>query len=230
MSERHLRAMNPQTGEVCAECVALRDEVLSLTRVLSSKDRTISELNNKAVKLQAVVPGADDIIEVLVYCRESWGKRWGIVPGKGKRWEKVSERLEEHLLDRGPFTKAELKLAADGAKLDPWINGTDRKSKGYLKVETVFRDFEQVERFLDLTVEFEARTGMPLQDFPPELLTVDLKFLCRRCDCGCLRMEHFVPDPRTGYQGCRRCPDCVDFYDGEELLREIEARHKENPS
>jgi hypothetical protein len=79
---------------------------------------------------------------LFAYCNAAWGKHYR---EDDKRLGRLVQRLRENNADL-----SELFYAADGAKRDPWINGQDDKSKGYLQIQTVYRDREQVERLAEL--------------------------------------------------------------------------------
>jgi hypothetical protein len=59
-----------------------------------------------------------------------------------KRHSLLADRLKE-------FTVAQLKLVPHGASLSPWHMGINPKKKKYLDVSTLYRDAEQVERFIE---------------------------------------------------------------------------------
>jgi hypothetical protein len=64
----------------------------------------------------------------------------------------------------GGFTVDDLKLVPHGAKLSPWHMGQNPDKKKYIEVSTLFRDNEQVEKFIDLaktpTVQISATQGV----------------------------------------------------------------------
>jgi hypothetical protein len=211
-SRAKLHVVDAETGEL------VRDDdrdilIEQLERELRGKQLAIGKLKRELRDLRAVEPEALIVRDVLDYWRERCKPRATIAIG-GKRWEKVRARLRDQL-DRGkPFTPAELKLAVDGALLDPWLSGRDRRSKGYLDAETIFRDAEMVERLRDLAVGFDAETGVAIHDLldvADALRLVHWPMLLEGCVCGHRRIEHSRPDPRLeGLEGCFAC-ECDDF-------------------
>lgn len=205
-----LRLIDAATGEIVKH-----DEreilVEQLQAELRGKSLTIGKLKRELKELRAVEPEAETIRGVLEYWRSKCSPRAQIAIA-GKRWEKVRARLRDKLDGRDPWTPPELKLAVDGALLDPWLSGRDRRSRGYLDAETIFRDAEMVEKLRNLAIGFEARAGLAvgeLLDVADELALVDWKLLLRVCVCRHRRIEHHRPSPR---EGCLApdCP-CEDF-------------------
>lgn len=218
--EARIRLVDTTTGEVVEEDE--RDLLIEqLQADLKGKQLAVSRLKRELKELRAVEPEAQTIREILEY----WRSR--CLPGAtlaigGKRWEKVRARLKDKLDDREPWTPGELRLAVDGALLDPWLSGRDRHSRGYLDAETIFRDAEQVERLRDLALGFKAQAGAHLGDLidvADELRIVEWKPILRICVCGHRRIEHRRPDPDLhGFEGCLEC-ECPDFAD--DVLNEL---------
>jgi hypothetical protein len=204
---RHLRlVVDRETGEVQDDHDLL---VAQLESELRSKNLQIARLKQELRSVRGLEPQAATIRDILEYWRERCKPRATIAPG-GKRWEKVRARLNDRLDNRPPWTVEELKLAVEGALLDPWLSGSDRRSKGYLDAVTVFRDPEQVERLVELACGWQSEIGILPSQMPRAVL--ETKY-CLPCDCGHARMEHTVPDPaRDGRCPCLRC-DCPDYDD-----------------
>jgi hypothetical protein len=206
--------INPQTGEV------VEDERDILIHQLEAEKRgqslQIGLLKKELRELRAVEPEAQHIKEVLGYWREKCNPNATAIAPGGKRWEKVRARFRDNLDGRDSWTTAELKLAVDGALLDPFLNGTDPKSKadGFLDATTIFRDDKQVERLMHLAVGFKVKAGVGV----PELLEVgdqlghvSWNFLLQTCSCGHKRIEHAHSDPTLeGRELCFLC-DCGDW-------------------
>jgi hypothetical protein len=176
--------VNPETGEV------VEDQRDILIRQLEDEKRgqslQIGLLKKELRELAAVEPEAQVILDVLSYWKERC-KPTARIALKGKRWAKVRARLRDRFDDREPWTADELKLAVDGALLDPWLNGTDRDSKGFLDAETIFRDSEMVEKLRDLAAGFEAKAGVGVGELlavSSDLGFVDWQFLLQTCSCG----------------------------------------------
>ena len=190
---RHLFAVDSETGEVkpltgcpdCANHLSTVADLETLVEQLTAEKRgqslQIGNLKRELRDLRAADPEQADIRGVLAHARATWGKRWAIAPGE-KRWNRVRARFHDRPDNRDPFTVDELKLVAEVAAEDPWLNGTDAQSPGYLKVETVYRDFEQVERLLNQAL----------------------------CDCGCRRDQHELEADEVGWFRCEVC-DCGNF-------------------
>lgn len=215
MPERpQLHLIDASTGEIVEhnEHDILIDQ---LQAELKGKSLQIGKLKREVRDLRATDPEAQTIRDVLSYWQERCAPRTHIAIA-GKRWEKVRARLRDQLDGRGPWTPDELKLAVDGALLDPWLSGRDKGSKGYLDAETIFRDAEMVEKLRNLAVGFDARAGVGLGDLLDgidQLAHVDWKHLLLVCLCDHRRLEHSRPDPeRDGREGCliQGC-ECVDF-------------------
>lgn len=201
-----LHLVDAQTGEIVED---ERDLLLEqYEKDLTVKRLRIGKLEKELRHLRSVEPESEAIREILEYCRERWGRRFEISPG-GKRWEKVRARFRDRIDGRDPWTPEELKLAADGALLDPWLSGRDKRSKGYLDPETVYRDPEIVERLRDLALGFGGKAGIglgDLLDFVPRLGQIGWKDVLRVCMCGHTRLEH----SRGVTEGCLVCT-CEDF-------------------
>jgi hypothetical protein len=213
---RHLHVINAETGEVVED---ERDLLIEqLTRDLHGKQVQIAKLRKEVSELRLVEPEAQTIIEVLEYCRDRFNKpRQHITPG-GERWEKCRARLRDKPTDRPAITPDELKRAADGALLDPWLNGSAPKAPKdgrYLDAKTIFKSPEQVQRLCDLALGFKAETGIYLGDFldyASESRIVHWGFLMEVCICGHRRNEHSLADPlRHGEQPCLVQCRCSDF-------------------
>lgn len=208
MPERpQLRLIDSNTGEVVED----EREVLieQLTADLRTKQLAIGKLKRELKELRAVEPEAKVIRDVLGYWRDACKPSAQIAPAS-RRWEKVRARLKDRLDDRDPWTPAELKLAVDGALLDPWINGRARGSRGYLDAVTIFRDAEMVEKLRDLALGFKAQASVGVRDLiavSAELRVVDWRQVLRLCECGHRRIEH-VP----GVEACIRC-ECREFFE-----------------
>jgi hypothetical protein len=209
----HLHVVNAETGELVED---ERDVLIEqLQADLQGKILAIGKLKRELRHLRAVEPESEVVREVLEYWRERCAPRATIAPG-GKRWEKVRDRLKDQLDDRPSWTPNELRLAVDGALLDPWLSGSDRKSKGYLDAQTIFRDAEMVERLRDLALGFQAQAGTPLRDLidvAAELRFVNWRHLLRVCECGHRRVEHARGDSdHGGRERCFFC-GCEDFFE-----------------
>jgi hypothetical protein len=215
-----LHLVDLQTGEL----VPQDDREILIEQLqgeLKGKSLQIGKLKRELRELRSVEPEAETVREILEYWRERCSPRATLAPG-GKRWEKVRARLKDKLDDREPWTPAELKLAVDGALLDPWLSGKAKGSKGYLDAETIYRDAEQVEKCRNLALGFQASAGIGLGDLLDvidQLGGVDWKHILQVCVCGCRRFEHSRPDPNFhGREGCL-APGCscddfdMDFED-----------------
>jgi hypothetical protein len=209
-----LHLVNAATGELVEHDD--RDiQIEQLESELRGKRLAIGKLKRELKELRSVEPEAEIVRDVLTYWQQKCAPRSTIAPG-GKRWEKVRARLKDKLDGRDPWTPDELKLAVDGALLDPWLNGTAPKSKGYLDAETIFRDAEMVEKLRNLALGFKATAGVGLGDLldvTAELGTANWSHLLKVCVCQHRRLEHSRPDPsREGREGCLTpgC-ECEDF-------------------
>lgn len=222
---RHLRLLDPDTGEVldhpdCPECERREFAYHELERKHRGTLTELGKTRAMLVRQRKSEVRAEWISEVLECWREKCMPNAQIAVG-GKRWEKVRARLEDEL-DRGkPWTAEELKLVPEGALLDPWLNGSDPKSKGYLDAETLYRDPEMVDKLVKLAQGFRTEHGCYPSSIPERVLR-DFHFepLLAKCDfCQHLRLEHSKGDPaRDGAQAClvHGC-DCLDgsWYDAE---------------
>jgi hypothetical protein len=210
-----LHLVDAHTGEIVPQRDDDRDILIEEQQAkLTAAHLQIGKLKKELRDLRAVEPEALVIKDVLDYWRERCKPTATIAVG-GKRWEKVRGRMKDNL-DRGhPFTPAELKLAVDGALLDPWLSGRDRKSKGYLDAETIFRDAEMVERLLSLAVGFEANAGVGLGELlevADEMLFVGWPMLLEQCTCSHRRIAHTQRDRHAeGRSPCIECEECLDF-------------------
>lgn len=211
-----LKLVDTTTGEI-VESDDREVLIEQLQAELRGKSLQIGKLRREVRELRLTEPEAATIMDVLSYWRERCAPRAHIVAG-GKRWEKVRARLKDKPVDRPPWTPEELKKVVDGALLDPWLSGADRRSKGYLDAETIFRDPEQVERLLNLALGFSAKAGVELADLiaiGDELRVVHWPLLLRSCVCDHRRIEHSKADPeRQGREPCLipECP-CEDFHE-----------------
>jgi len=191
-----LTLVDTATGEVVED---ERDFLIEqLQADLKGKQIAIGKLKRELKELRSVEPEAKEIREVLDYWRAACKPRAIIAPG-GERWEKVRARFKDKLEIEGeprpPWTIAELKLAVDGALLDPWLNGTAPKSKGYLDAKTIFKGPEQVERLKDLALRLQFEVGMTAKQLIEASRTLsavglDWKHLLAPCLCGHTRVEH----------------------------------------
>lgn len=101
---------------------------------------------------------AEQIRDVLEYWRQVTGQPKAKIVAGGSRWKRVKARLKEGA------SVNDLKAAAYGATRDPWISGRDSSSpvhrrgmgddglprdKRFLKVSTIYRDEEQVEKLAE---------------------------------------------------------------------------------
>lgn len=221
----HLRLVNTD-GEIVDGVPSyeeLHEQNEALKAELANQIRLKGKLRADLARERSEEPGAKDIQAVLGYWREHCSPKSEIVPG-GKRWEKVRARFKDKL--GRTRTVKELCLAVDGALVDPWLNGTDSRSKGYLQAETIFRDPEQVEKLVWLALGFEQRHGFLPTTIPPELDGAALRFYSMRCECGHLRIDHIVLERETGFMGCFRSGcECEDF-DGSTALHERWLRER----
>src|SRR2546430_2362856 len=112
-----LQLVNPATGELEDERDVLMEQ---LEAEKKGQSLQIGKLKREIRNLRAVEPNAVVVREILEYWRERCRPRATVAIG-GKRWEKVRARLQDNLDGRGPWTPTELKLAVDGALLDPWL-------------------------------------------------------------------------------------------------------------
>lgn len=80
---------------------------------------------------------------VFEYFRAAFGKRDSYLYCEDHR-----KRLVRRLTENGGDV-SELFYAIDGAKKDDWIMGRAKGSKGYKTIDTVLRDREQVNKFLE---------------------------------------------------------------------------------
>jgi hypothetical protein len=80
-----------------------------------------------------------EVVEVFEEWKSVLNKK---SPLDAKRHSLLADRLKE-------FTVAQLKLVPHGASLSPWHMGINPKKKKYLDVSTLYRDAEQVERFIE---------------------------------------------------------------------------------
>jgi hypothetical protein len=175
------------------------------------------KLRKQIAELRGLEPEAETIREILHYAKERYGKpRQEIIEG-GERWEKCRARLRDKPEGRGQRTPEELKLAIDGALLEPWLNGTAPnapKDGRYLDAKTVFKSPEQVAKLRDLALGFQAQAGVHLGDLldvATDLQWVNWGYLLKTCGCGHRRVEHAHGDPSLeGRELCREC-DCPDF-------------------
>lgn len=111
------------------------------------------------------------VTDVLAHWQACSGMRGASVEGPKarKRRTRIRQRLAEG------FSVAQLKRAADGMLRDPWLMGTDPKSKpgGYRDVETVYRDAGQVERLIALADGAPVASGaLPAPVFEPPRVRV----------------------------------------------------------
>lgn len=83
-----------------------------------------------------------------------------------KRHSILADRLKD-------FTVAELKLVPHGVLHSPWHNGENPKGKKYHEVSTVFRDNEQVEKFIELARVPKAITTTINQPSARELIRME---------------------------------------------------------
>lgn len=202
-----LRLIDSHTGEVVEDEREILIEQLEAEK--KGQSLQIGRLKRELKELRAVEPEAKTIREILDYWRGLCKPTAVIVPAS-KRWEKVRARLKERMDERDPWTPAELRLAVDGALLDPWLNGRARGSKGYLDAVTIFRDAEMVEKLRDLALGFKAEASIEVRDLldvAAELRIVSWRQVLRLCECGHRRIEH-VP----GVESCIRC-ECSEFFE-----------------
>jgi len=89
------------------------------------------------------------VTEVLTYWRGVVGMDRASI--EGPKAEHRRKRIKARLKEK--FTVEQLRQVADGAAKDPFLMGTDPKSKpgGYRDVETVYRDAAQCERLIALS-------------------------------------------------------------------------------
>ncbi len=102
-------------------------------------------------------PMEGTITQVLLRWRERAGMPRAAIEGDAgrQRRKRILSRLREG------WTLPRLLLVADGMVRDPWLMGTDPKSKpgGYRDVETVFRDNNQCERLEALALGTTPTNG-----------------------------------------------------------------------
>lgn len=217
MSASPLRLVDTQTGELVHQ-----DERDLLIEELERQKRGLTLQNGKLraenTRLRSVEPNHEEIREVLHYWRDTCKPNATSIGPEGERWLKVRARFQDTLEGRHSWTKDELKLAVDGALLDPWLNGTAPKAPKdgrFLDAKTIFKSPEQVERLIDLALGFKGQTGAHLRDVlevADRLRVVSWKHLTRTCECGHLRLEHAAGDPHhEGRERCFMC-SCPDFF------------------
>lgn len=210
----NLRLINADGEIVEDEREILIDQ---LQAELKGKSLQIGRLKRELKELRSVEPEQEEIRGVLAYCNEVWKRRLHIIPAS-EGWEKVRARFHDRIESRNnqPWTVAELKLAADGALLDPWMSGREHRSKGYLAPKHVYKSPDKVQEMFDLGLGFKAKAGIGLGDLVAvgdELGVVSWKQMLRSCCCEHRRIEHSFPDPNQGgREGCLipGCP-CLDF-------------------
>lgn len=214
MTRPDLKVINTQTGEVVEDT---RDYQLEeLNRKYLGALGTIGKLRKEIAELRVVEPEAQAVQGVLEYWKANC-KPNAEITQDGKRWKNVRARLRDKFDDRPPRTPDELKLAVDGALLDPFWNGSHPKSRGksfVLEAESIFASSERVETLRDIALGFKAKAGVHLKDLlevTDRLRFVSWKYLLQTCECGHFRVEHAHPDPTIeGRELCFLCP-CGDF-------------------
>ena len=213
-AERHLRAVDMETGEVVeqdAETVdLLRQQLRELEQELRTKRSLITRLKNENARLMGVEPEREEIIDVLTFACKLLMPRASIVPGS-KRWANVRARLKDvdPKTDKPKFTPLALKAAAAGAALDPWT--MDNAHRHRRDPEFVFADAGKVDRHISRAVGFKHRLGVSALTLIDELGGVALEWLADRCSCGGLFIEHLRTFPAD--DGSLPCPerDCLSF-------------------
>lgn len=223
MTRPNLRVLNTDTGELEQDAYGYQLEELNrkYLGLLGENGR----LRKQIAELRMVEPEAQAIRDILEYTRDRIGKPGQHIIEGGERWEKVRARLKDRIDGRGPLTPDELKLAADGALLDPWLNGTAYKAPKdgrYLDAKTIFKSGDQVLKLRDLAIGFKGTAGVHLRDLldvADELHIISWKHSLRICECGHRRIEHARCDPqKEGRELCFMC-DCRDFY--EDVLEQL---------
>jgi len=108
--------------------------------------------------------------------------------GKVKLTSERRKRVTARIADG--FTVEDLKLAIEGAALDPWLMGTAPNStKAFKDVDTILRDASQVERLRDLGTDARRRKALEARRNEQ----TDLDRLMQI-------MPPWAPDPRKGRQ------------------------------
>lgn len=242
---RHLRLLDPDTGEVldhpdCPECERREFAYHELERKHRGTLTELGKVRKMLVAQRKREVQAEVIYEILDNWRRVCMKRpeaVHIIEGS-PRWEKVRDRQHD-VLDRDPphWTHEEMLLVPEGGLLDPWLNGTApkkmRENNGevvpHLDAVTLYRDSGQVEKLVKLAQGFRTEHGCYPSSIPERVLR-DFHFepLLAKCDfCQHLRLEHSKGDPaRDGAQAClvHGC-DCEDgsWYDAQ-VTRWIEEQ------
>lgn len=135
MAEKQ-EAEEPQVGLV-PQVAARRD--------VTKRDDPIEVVRHKAERARA---RGDDLkagsYMVFMYFVAAFGKSDKYI-ATDKRIDKIKSRLRENSCD-----VSELFWAVDGALRDDWIMGRDPKARngGWQEIQTVFRDRDQIDRFL----------------------------------------------------------------------------------
>lgn len=152
--------INFQTGEVLENPLQpvvdeLEERILSLTKVIASRDRVITELRNDLATAMGDEPEADDIKRILSYWARKalathwWQKSPRYNPG-GPRWVAVRARLREG------YTLEDCKAAIDGA-LQTKTEHEHRKCQGcgsafpvqaWMDAASIFRNETNMERHM----------------------------------------------------------------------------------
>lgn len=154
------------------EVERLEDEVEGVTRswrASKGEERKLRRLLEDKRRKEEREPIVRSILENWRDTCSLSPKQVKIVEGS-KRWERVVARLDEG------WTLDELLQVPQGALTSSWHNGTHPKANGkrYLEVDTIFRDSEQVEKFVRLAREqadrdLDARVAKALEENVPAM-------------------------------------------------------------
>lgn len=98
---------------------------------------------NLNLKLKPKRKWKPEVVEVFEEWKSTLGKKSSL---DAKRHSLLADRLKD-------FTVAQLKLVPRGALLSSWHMGENPKKKKYLEVSTLYRDSEQIEKFIELATE-----------------------------------------------------------------------------
>lgn len=195
-----IHIIDTETGEVfsgCPGCIEREETIEALQGELQVLLRRNGRLKKDLTAERLEEPEHQAILRVLSHWKLNCKPRAEIVPG-GKRWERVRARFHDKLPGGRCRTPDELMLVVDGALTDDWLTGRapGARDRGYLDVDTLYRDPEQVERLVEkaLTAPAEVRVLHP----PMEVWALDV--LCGTC--GHRWGNHLDMEHRCCVDGC----------------------------